>query len=228
MARETALSRYEDLLLGKHLHFYLSGSDKEKEQDALAIIRYIVNDLLHWTPKEAMECMTPYIASRMHMEKLMTYITLPIGVSEEDYDYAVHLAFPDETRYDVERKVIEHYKQLINGTKTKFPKNYFSKASGGIFRARVLLVYAIATNLSVEEGDMLELFRIFADTTQANKLLKDWKLLNTCRTLYNRSPLKYLYDSIEHTPEVELLYNNFFFNSVFQLVEREIPKDLNT
>lgn len=222
MSREIAVSRYEDLLLGKNPHFYLSGSPKDKEKDALTLFRYIIRDLLNWSPVAAMENINLDIAGKMYIDKLMNYIVMPVGMSKNDLDYVVHMAFPKETKYDVEKKAIQCYNVLMKDRSLKYPKNFFNKNSEGMYHARILLAFAISSYLPLETGDTDALFRVFADLTEANKLLKEWRLLATCKTLYNKSPLKYLYDTVEHTPETEFLYNNYKFVNVFDKASREI------
>lgn len=224
MSQEIAVSRYENLLLGKNPHFYLSGDAKDKERDALALFQYIIRDLLNWSPAVAMDNISPDIANKMHIDKLTSYIVLPVGMSrKEDLDYIVHMAFPKETKYDVEKRTIQCYKALMQDRSLKFPKNFFNKNSEGMYHARILLAFAISSFLPLRAGDTDMLFRIFSDLTEANKLLKEWRLSAPCKTLYNKSPLKYLYDTVEHTQEVEFLYNNYKFINVFNKISKEMP-----
>ena len=52
MDRQMAISRYENMLIGKQ-KLMLSGTDQEKQAAALDIFRYVITDLLGWTPEEA-------------------------------------------------------------------------------------------------------------------------------------------------------------------------------
>lgn len=229
MSRELAVSRYEKLLLGKDTHFYLSGSEQDKEQDALMLFRYIIRDLLEWTPAAAMNDLNWEIMEKLHIDKLTRYIILPVGMTaQKDCDYVVHMAFPKETRYSAEKKIIQNYEALMKGSMSKFPKNYFNKNSGGMYRAKTLLAFAISSFLPLRTDDPGTLFKIFADLTEANKLLKDWKLLAPCKTLYNKSPLKYLYDTVEHTPGTEFLYNNYKFVGVYDKMSKDVPISFST
>ena len=225
MEKETAIKKYEDLLLGTNTHFYMSGSDAEKEQAALTILRYIITDLLGWTPQEAMEGIPQHIAEQMHIPKLMVYIQYPRDIDEKtDYDYAVYKAFPDEVTYDARKKIIRLYRKVLSGDKNKFPKNYFNEGKGGRFRAKTILVHAIDTNLTIKQKELPELYKIFNDEETAKKLLKEWRLLSVCRTLYDGNPLLYLYESLSESEEGEFLYNYYTFKHMYKNFEAKYDK----
>lgn len=222
MEKETAIKKYEDLLLGTNTHFYMSGSDAEKEQAALIILRYIITDLLGWTPQEAMEGIPKHVAEKMHIPKLMVYIQYPKDIDDKtDYDYAVYKAFPNEVKYDAKKKIIKLYKRVMSGDKNKFPKNYFSEGKGGRLRAKYILINAIDTNLPIQQKEVTELYKLFNDADMIKKCLKEWKLTSVCKTLYDGNPLNYLHEALGESDENEFLYNYYTFKNVYNIFEKE-------
>ena len=145
MEKEGTIARYEDYLMyGKKLSF--SGTPAEKERGALDVIRYVITECLGWTPMEAMSCLTHDVAKATHIDVLVeNYVRCPQDVTKgEDYDYVVHLAFPNEVPYNPTEKLIRMYKKIMSGDKAKLPKKYFA-GEGGTYKASVLLLYVISS-----------------------------------------------------------------------------------
>lgn len=211
-----AIARYEDYLMHKSQRFYLTGTDMEKEKSAISILRYIVSDLLGWTPYEAVHGLTPHVAKQMHIDMLLIYIDLPKDIiPDEDYDFLIHMAYPNEVPYNPEKKIIRNYEYVLRNIKPRFPKNYFHKQMGGYMRARCMLAYAIDKNIIIKEKTATSLYGLFANTEKINALLKEWKLKNVCKALYNNNALQYLHDTLEETAEGEFLYHYYSFMKLY-------------
>ncbi len=215
MEDRTVIEKYEALMMNPDYHFYLSGTPKEKENGALAIVRYIVSDLLGWTPQEALACMNRHVAEEMHVDKLLVYVDFSKDVAkEDDYDYVIYRAFPNEVDYNPYKKIIKLYRKILSGDKVKFPKRYFNKTPDGYMRANCILLYAIQTNLVFQESDMLGLFKYFSNAPAINKKLKEWKILAACKMLYDGDALAFLHNTVDGGEETDFLYNNFKFNKI--------------
>lgn len=224
-----AIEKYEQIMMEPNTHFYLSGTDSEKEEDALSIIRYIVTDLLGWTPQEAMICMNSYIASKMKIDILLPYISFSKDVDRNhDYDFVIHKAFPRETYFQPQKKIIRLYQRLINGEISKYPKSYFNKTGNGYTRARCILLYIVQSKFVTDKDRNFVLFRFFANNSNATKKLKEWKMSAACKTLYNGNALDFLRDTLEDTPETEFLYNNFSFQKIWNEENNRVKKKMTS
>lgn len=216
-----AISRYEDFLMHHNQRFYLSGTDAEKRHGALSVFRYIIKDLLGWTPQDAIVGLNQHVAKQMHIDLLMTYIDLPKDVLPDvDYDYLVHVAFPKEIPYKPEEKIIRNYKLVLQKVKPRFPKNYFNRIMGGYMRARCVLAYAIDQNIPINERSEHDLYQLFAEPARIMPLLKSWKLNNVCKSLYENNPLRYLHDTLEESETGEFLYNFHTFMKLYRETEQ--------
>lgn len=215
-----AIARYEELLLHKTNRFYLTGTDAEKEQSAISVLKYIITGLLNWTPQEAVVGLTPYIAKQLHVDLLMAYINQPRDVlPEEDYDYLVHMAYPDDIGYNPEAKIIRNYNYVIKKIKPRFPKNYFNRSMGGKMRARCILGYVIDENLILNDHAEIVLYKMFSDNGTILPLLKKWKLKNVCKMLYDDDPVEYLHDTLIENDMGTFLYNFYSFKKLYDNVK---------
>ena len=121
MDRQMAISRYENMLIGKQ-KLMLSGTDQEKQAAALDIFRYVITDLLGWTPEEAKDCLNDEVVHKMHLDTLIKhYIHCPKDIQKDsDYDYFVAMAFPHDVRYDERDGLITMYKRILRGEQQRF------------------------------------------------------------------------------------------------------------
>lgn len=225
MQRETIIERYERSRL-HGTRMTLSGSSKEKESDALTLIRYIVDEILGWEPQEAVEHMTREVAVATGIDQLMeNYIVCPVDINkEEDFGYAVHKAFQAETRFNVEEKLMAVYKDLEQGRRSKFPKKFFD-GEYGRYRASYLLLYIIGANIPLQKNDVKGLYDLFANTAEINKLLHEWKIYTVCRKLYS-SPLEYLHESLPEDVMSDFYFNYHSFMHTFNEYEKKYRKDV--
>ncbi len=234
MERTAAIGRYEDFMLGGR-KFLLTASTNDKEaaaaeleSNAYAIIRYIVTDLLEWTPQEAVECITPEIAKVMRMDVIIDkYITVPKDVQKtEDYDYFIWRAFPREVDYSPTTNLIRLYRKILVGDIKKFPRNYFDGVMG-LQKAAALLMYVISRNIPFDDERVGELYERFADSSSINRKLKEWKIHDVRRSLY-ATPLEYLHDSLPDDLADSFLFNYYMFMNTYQYYASKKPaKDEN-
>lgn len=214
---KNAIALYERMILRNETSLMLTGSKEEREEDALSIIRYIIRELLLWTPEEAADHMDAYYAKVYHMDMLARYIiTDHEMIVDEDYKYLLHKAFPKELWNDPVKNTIRTYEKILNGELTKFPKGFFYKVNGGRLRATILLSYAIENFEDPELDSEYALFQLFSNVPKANKKIEEWKLTNACRNIYNNKPLDYLYDTMGDDPGTKFLYDVFSFKKAFE------------
>ena len=209
------LSNYEDLLIGKAnpKSLIIRGTEDEQEETALNIWRYAIKNLLHWQPQDAAECIDKEIVKNLKLDVTLKYIPAPPDLDiNEDFDYIVHLAFPKDVPYDPTEQAIKMYKRILAGAKAKFPKKYF-KGPYCYYKAGVLLQYAISNYIPF--NDIAELYQMFADTTKTNAKLKELKLYEVSKDLYN-TPLDFFHSSLPDSQKDMFLYKYYKFMQSFK------------
>lgn len=238
---EITLRRYEDFLLGKSSFSIKgpSGVEKEpkgdecnireikaerkkqiadaKQKEALAIVQYAVKELLGWTPQDAMNSMTEEIMEQLKLDKIITYIRYPKDLSrKKDFGWMIHLAFPNETHYDVGEQVLKLYQRVKSGELKRFPKRVF-EGENGAQKLAILLNDYISKNLVVKNVE--ELYEIFGDSARGNILMHEAKLFYSYREIYD-TPLEYLHESLGKERD-EFLFSYYQYMSASNEIERE-------
>ena len=213
MTREVAIGTYEAAMMNDTT-VTLYGTKEEKLSAAVAIIRYVITDLLEWTPEEALNNLDDVIAKEMRIDKIVQrYVPYPFDLDKsQDYDYLVSLCFPSQVQYDPEDKVIAFYKKIISGEETRFPKNYFA-GDNGMYKAGLLLMYIISRHMPIHDNDVAPLYRTFADTKKIRQKFNEWRITDIAKREYN-SPLEFLHYSLPYELANDMLYSNYMYRSV--------------
>lgn len=222
MTRQMAISRYENMMMGKQ-KLMLSGSEQEKQTAALDIFHYVITDLLGWTPEEAQDCLNKEIAHKMHLDILIKhYIHCPKDIQKDsDYDYFVAMAFPHDVQYDERDGLIAMYKRIMRGEQQRFPQHYFN-GDHGRYKASLLLMYVIDHNIPVNEKKISDLYALFADGKRINRLFKKWKLDKSPSDPFS-SPLEYLHYSLPSDLANDFLYSYYSFSTVYVNDQKDEP-----
>lgn len=210
-----AIDTYEQFLMGKR-KLSLSGTDQEKEKQACAILRFAVEKLLGWTPKDAMECLTPEVLMCLRLNSVLKYIKTPRDVFPElDIGWYLAKAFPIEIKYDVSKSAIILYRQIMAGQRTRFPKCFFAGPRGQK-KAEAILWHVIKDRLAITE-DSTPLYELFADNAKIKVYLKKWKLASVCKS-YFESPVEYLHGALPNSMKDTFLLNAYQFRKVYQFM----------
>ena len=96
---------YEDTLIDKLQHvdlcnFYEPGS-AINERMALGVIKYVIEDVLRWTPDDAVQKFDSYMIKLMKLNKFVNYIEYPIEVPKGDTRYILSLLYPNKIGRDI-------------------------------------------------------------------------------------------------------------------------------
>lgn len=241
MSLEIALRKYEDFMIDKS-SFMLKGPsfvsqesehaneeikrkrDQQikdaKEEDALAIVRYAVTDILGWTPEEALYGMNEEIMKQLRLDKIITYVQYPRDINKnKDYAWMIHRAFPKETSYCPKDQVLEMYKRLQNSNIDRFPKRVFV-GNNGIEKLSVLLNDYISKNIPA--FTISELYEYFSKFGEANKALRKAKLYYAYKDFYN-TPLEYLHEALGENSD-NFLYHHYQYLNTLTEMRKELKK----
>ena len=224
-----ALLAYEELVLGKistsgKKKFTLSGSDREKEEAAKSIFRYVITELLKWTPEEAQEHLTTDLMRSLHLDVICDsnkqYLRFPPDlVVNEDYDYMVSYCF--DLPYDYRRQLLRQYKRILRGEVPKFHKDCF-KGSFGRDKIAYLMHYFIAK--TVPASSVENLYEIFANSAAMNKRLKAANLYSAYHNLYT-TPLEAMHYSLPDDTRDDFLFNFHRYIQVYKECEKSMKKE---
>lgn len=191
---------YEELLIGKistfpTYHFVKNNADYNNKI-VFALIRYVVENILHWTPSEAKDLFSDDIAATFKIAPLMEqYLTgIPTFLSSQERTaYLMSLVYPGSVKFSVEKFTLATYSSVLNDADGRWPANFFGTSQLGRDRAEICLRYCIERYLVTMTIE--ELYRLFAQTAKAKTLLRSYKLDKICEKLY-LSPLEYLQISL--------------------------------
>lgn len=215
LSAKTNIFEYEELLMGQRTRFEASfkGSPSENRKEVGHIWRYAIEELLGWTPEEALK----NLDSDM-VEALMLHLTFagldyePKKTYISDYRFILQYAFPESIKYDFVAETISEYEHVAklgiwqnDDSKYKYAKNFFSD-NNGTSRANILLRHVV--NLYLGDLSLKEKYIFFAeDYGKAERWIKKKCLGAPLITEMYSSPLEYFHRALPQSERSELLYN---------------------
>ncbi len=201
----SVIAEYEQILLGKNKSF-VNSFDNEipNEKVVVALWRYVIEKLLHWTPQQAVNYMSMETVHQMHLQNTIKKISTPPGISSEKLPiYVLSLCYPKEVKYSIQKQVIDEYERILESESSKFAKNYFDDAQA-LQKAVYCMNYALS--LSFADLSVYELYKFFSDSKKASIWLKNYKLLDMQESLFD-SPLDlFHYTSLRNSNFLYLSY----------------------
>ncbi len=213
-----AIARYEQFVLGNR-PFYTNGDKEQKKEDALAVIRYVIEEVLHWSPSDAMNHLTDEIAKDTGIDSCLRYLPFPKDIDEEDYlRYAVWMCYPRRTQYNHNVQILRLYRKIQNGELSRFPKRVFD-GENGPEKAAILLNDYIAHKISY--NSIPELYEKFSDTSKMNLLFKEDQIYYAYKTMY-ATPLDYLHHSLPIEDRDDFLYGYYQYMAVTKELSRSM------
>ena len=213
---DPVLLNYQDYLLGVTPRFYFRPAEmpaEEKSRKALKIVRWVILEMLDWTPKEAKEHFGIKEIKAFKLERIIQKIIFPKDISHKDYPYLISLVFPDEISYNATEGIITAWDEILSSDGKRFSGNIFDDESGKQ-RAYTLLIefnrrYVPASNIQ-------ELYKAYADSGMINNLLRKAKLYTSLSKLYTY-PIGLLHEMLKDRfpgQEDEFLYAIYLYNNV--------------
>lgn len=180
-----------------------AASASGKEQVALDLLRYAIENILGWTPKEAASGLTSEIAESLCFPEIIRdRVQIPDDV-RDDYRWVVSRIYPKEVRYDLNAATLDMYRAVLTKERKQFPTNFFKNPERGRKRLHILIRYVVSTHFPGD--DMESLYRYFANEAQGAKFLHDVLLYNPYKTVYNTT-LEAFHNSLGDDG-VDLYYN---------------------
>ena len=222
--RNSILYEYDAIRLGQKKEFsktFFSGADVVNERIALDVFRYAIEYYLCWTPEDTARFLNMKIIEDMKLKPLHAYIRFPAELDKnEDLFYIAHLMYPNRIKYRTKDLVINAYKQILRGKKSKFMKNYMSGTKGYI-NACICFQYMMEQFLQF--STIKEAYEYFASPKGA-KTLKEYRLVSVCNDMFE-NPLEYFHTALPESQKDEFWYKYHVFNKHNNSQIRQMKKD---
>lgn len=151
---ESVIYDYEQMLIGNADSFniddYREQNDKKKSMMALALIKYVSETYLEWTPEMMCDSLTTEVLKQWKLDGLIKRIKFPeeIKLLNEEVHYIAHMIYPEIIDINIRDIYIAVYeKGLKYGY--EFLDEFFMSGDGAE-KVIVCLKYAIEKHLSFD------------------------------------------------------------------------------
>lgn len=203
---QNVLDEYKQMLLGTRKRFskefFAKASDSAAEEHLFAIIKYLIENILIWTPEEAYQYLTVGILNKFKINNIL--------ISKAVFPKTLH---GSKTQFLIEK--LYGYSELVKGKqhykdtfleclklKRDLPKNFFSGIDG---RDRAIACLKIMINREFVVTNISELYYFFS-TKKINVLLRTYNLQKCCESHFE-NPLQFLHFSLSEKQRSSFLYN---------------------
>lgn len=207
---QNLLYEYQLLLLGRIPSIQpdlFDGEARQKEKAALDIIRYAVENLLRWTPKEMAAKFDEDVIQKMKLTKVVSYVPFPPEADKKrDYFVYAHKLYPDIIPMDLYTLTILTYNNVHEKHLVKFPKGFFDDNLG---RARALMCMNYALSRDGNFQSKQELYRMFTETSGMQFIQKH--RLDLARRLSWENAIDFVHESLSRNDRDEMWYHYYKF-----------------
>ena len=219
-----ALYEYENILLGKKTAFssyFFSSDDNKNEQKALYIIKFALRYYLKWSEQQICEYLDWKVINCMKLESLMKYIQFPPEMIARDDIFIVKgKLYPKLVPLNQKEITLKVYKRVLEKDLYKFPKEYLSGDSIGVYRAIVCFQYMLTQIPPFSSTE--EMYKYFA-SSKGPKLLKKFRLNVACVTMFDH-PIDFLHEALPENQRDEFWYRYYKFKLSNNEQIRELKK----
>ncbi|MFE8700932.1 DUF4046 domain-containing protein [Cytobacillus sp. FJAT-54145] len=142
--RTESVLTYERILRGEIQHFSpLFFTKPVRKRRIQELMHYLVEHILHLTPEEAYETLTINILEQHQLQILLKYVEdFPEKNEERSIQWLVRLAYPHLPEESLESRVKSVYQEVLDGTRKRFPPNYFHGNIGEL-RAHICVQHLV-------------------------------------------------------------------------------------
>ena len=230
MLDSEVIHEYQQFLIDSHnttevlkiSNYLMSGHNRPTiEKYSTIILRYVVEDILHWTPQEMYYKLNAEIIKKFELRQILSYITTPPEAGDTDYFVYAHILYPDKIELDSEKLTIITYEKMLEGKLQKYPRNFFEDDKGRR-RAIICLHYCLMNNENFSSIE--EMYSLFSNTSQAQIFLRKYKLTPAYMNGWN-SYLQYLHDALGTQASELLLHQYTCYLTMPKFLTQEKPKD---
>lgn len=206
-----------------------------KERFVANIWHYVISELLHWTPEEAMKCMNKKLVSFFMLDKIYDSFFYSAGVRKfaDDSNAAlakcINLAFPDAgIHFDERSEIVVFYLRNIiqnehrnesEGSK-RLSQGFFSNPNDGFTRMEYVMQHYNKNELS--GLSLWERYEFFNTRKKANAWLKEKKLFQAgIQNKMYKSPMALYHNTAAPEDQDTLIYLNFLINNLVDEIKKQ-------
>jgi hypothetical protein len=218
---QNLLYEYQLLLLGRIPSIQpdlFDGEAKQKEKCALDIVRYAVEQLLRWSPKEMAAKFNADVIARLKLTKIVSYISFPPEADKKrDYFVYAHKLYPEIIPMNLYTLTILTYNNVHEKHLVKFPKGFFDDNLGRT-RALLCMNYALAKDGKFQS--IQELYKAFTETSGVQFIQRH--RLDLARRLSWEYPIDFVRESLSRNDRDEMWHHYYKFLAKRKQVLKEM------
>lgn len=200
------LQEYDEMLIGartKISAYYNTEPGGGNELISFSIIRYAIEKVLGWTPEEAIKKFDDYIIRKMLLEKVITYIIIPVEMQGEEATYILSRLYPKLLHFSTKQLIEKQYENILYRHK-QFPRDYFI-GTDGFYRYCVCfryLCYHFKRFKNIEE--MYE----FTLSPEGKRFMYSHRLFSPAMQL-DIDMVEVVYEITKNKPHAKLFYTKY-------------------
>ena len=208
------LSTYDDSLIGagspvNQGMFYEEATPETGRMLTVGVCRYAIEELLGWSPEEAVIKFNHTTAKLMKLDSLINDLDMPAGVCSTKEKYVLSLLYPSLVKRNEKQEIIDTYEAILddNSSKGTFPRSYFV-GSKGYKRFTLCLKHLIESRTMLDNAE--DIYAFFSSPT-GKEFLKKYRLLLPAYAS-SIDILDALRTVTRKLPDSEMLYSFYSFN----------------
>ena len=210
MATSPRLIRaYQDWILDRSndfLTYFAKGSIVDTENEAKSVLKYVVEDILGWTPQQMLNGLNKDVVSAFKLEPVLSAFILPEYAKTTDYELYAALLYPKVIDQSPETMtVIRRYRESLDpSSRKKLPHGFFDEGPDGLERLRICLGYLISSSdeiVSIEDAYALFGGPRFREFSRRHNRIEE------VISRHWQSPLDALHDVLPDSEESDLWYH---------------------
>ena len=157
--RENVINIYEKILSGEQKTFspYFFQPQYRNER-VVCLIRYVVEEKLNVTPEKALEMFDADLVNKYQLDCILKYVDKPVEYLDENMQHLVYFAYPELPKPTTKDLAIMVYRDVLEGRRKTFPKNYFLGGPVGEERAVYCFRYLCEDILKLDKKQIVETF----------------------------------------------------------------------
>lgn len=192
--KELCIFEYYKIMMHQQKNYsYIMGGSKQEQKEALGHVwRYVIEEVLHWTPEQAFVYLDSELVKELKLKGTLSILKDEMHESN-DYSYALRCAFPDKFTDGFEKQTIDTYNSFASGKDDKKKVKGFFVGALGIERAGVILRYLRNTVLSDMSTE--ELYDFF-HSKKIRLWLKKKRIDVAVSSIYENHPLEFLHENL--------------------------------
>ncbi len=220
MTSKEIILEYENILLKKKNNFsntVLTKNDvASSRKNALVILRYAFEEILHWSPNDIINMLTKNVAEQLRLDSPLKYIEVPVEVNRTIKNrYIAHLIYPRKISFSEREITVDIYKKVLSKRIYGFPKRFLSDDKG-MERARACLNHLLQNHLQFHSIE--ETYSFFA-SLEGSKALKKYQLFVVSNDLFD-THIDFLHESIPEYQQNDFLFNYYKFRILYARSKR--------